>query len=148
MWTCSPPPSLPPFTLKTRPVSSHQGRGAFSMSTWGQVVFRSHSCPGLRLLLTCSDRQILLCCLRTNGPIHVEAPTDIVSLGGGGIQYQCLGRLWGVGVWIWQPLRRPYNVAQHSQPLTCSPCFHRNVTGDTHEWVSQGHSGPSPGVRG
>lgn len=91
-------PSLPPFTLKTRPVSSHQGRGAFSMSTWGQVVFRSHSCSAPPAhLLTCSDRQILPCCLRTNGPIHVEAPTDIVRLGGGGDTVPMPGKALGSG---------------------------------------------------
>lgn len=121
VWTCRVP--LPPLTLnKTRPVSSHLGQGSIQDVHLGQVMFRLHWCLALLLLRpSCSPAgQIHPCCLRTNKPIHGRIPQ---TNWGGNTNV-------GEGSGEWVSGSAILFHAQHSQPLSQSPRFHRLVTGE------------------
>lgn len=118
----------PPSTDPEKPSLLSPGTGCIQDVHLGQVMFRPHSCHALLLLRpSCSPaRQIHPCCPRTNESIHVEAPRH--KLGGGRYSTNVCE---GSGEWVSGAAILFH--AQHSQPLSHSPRFHWQVTGDHHE---------------
>ncbi|KAI9546341.1 hypothetical protein NQZ68_027507 [Dissostichus eleginoides] len=84
-------------------------------------------------------RQIHPHCLRTNEPIHLEAPIDK------------RGGKYSTNAWEGSGERASgpailflAHIPRHSQPPPHSTRFHWQVTGERHEWGSPGHLGPGP----
>lgn len=114
---------------ESRSASSHLGQRALrtftrdrSCSARIQAVSCSLGGPPAHLL---SDRQIHPHCLKTNGPIHPEAPIDKQ-----GEKYST--NAWkGSGEWVSGPA---IFLRTLIGPPPCPTCFHWRVTGDRHEW--------------